>query len=227
MILVIDKSKINAINLSNIFYYLGILSDGCTPSEALSKISPLYRAILFNSPDTHADLYNFILQLRRYSPGTPIFAISDDDNKYEEYFRRVFSSKSLGSRLAFEIIDYCEAYGIPAPGHYTISGFDASFGLSASRYYDDILPFTKTENMILKALIRAYPTPLTPGEILSYSYRNAKRPEPSNIRTHLSIMNKKFHSLTGRNLVTTAFGKGYTLLTPADLWRDEEKLLKN
>lgn len=227
MILVIDKSKINAINLSNIFYYLGILSEGCTPSEALSEISPLYRAIIFNSPSAHADLYNYILQLRKYAPGIPIFAICENGEKYEEYFQKIYSERTLGTSLAFEIINYCEEHGIPSPAHYTISGFDASFGLSASRYYDDILPFTKTENMILRALIRAYPTPLTPNEILSYSYRNTKKPEPSNIRTHLSIMNKKFHSMTGRNLVTASFGKGYTLLTPENQKTSENMALEN
>lgn len=216
MILIIDKSKADAENLSNIFYYLGILSEGVTPGEALTRISPLYRAIIFNSPDTEADLYDYLLHLRRYAPGTPIFAISENQEKYEEYFAKIYSPKILGSSLAFEIISYCEAHGLPLPASYTLSGFDASFGLASSSYYGNTLPFTKTENMILKALIRAHPSPLTPAEILSYSYRSAKKPEPANIRTHLSIMNKKFHSMTGRNLVSTAFGKGYSLVMPTD-----------
>lgn len=214
MILVIDKSKSDAVNLSNLFYYMGILSEGLTPNEALSAVSPLYRAIIFNSPDRHADLFDYILHLRKYAVGIPVFAICEDKAKYEEYFARIYSRKELGSSIAYEIASYCEENGFPVPGHYTTSGFDASFNSRSSYYYNDTLPFTKTENMILKALIRAYPMPLSPNDILKYSYRSAKRPEPSNIRTHLSIMNKKFLALTGRNLVFTSFGKGYALLTP-------------
>ncbi len=226
MILVIDKSKSDAINISNLFYYLGILSNGATPKEALSVASPLYRAIVFNLPERHADIKDYISRLSRYAPGIPIFALSDlEKEDYKSLFSEVYPRGTLGSRLLEKIISYCDRFDLLMPGHYTVSGFDASFSSRTSSYFDDPLPFTKTENMILKALIRAYPEPLSPNKILYYSYRSEKKPEPSNIRTHLSIMNKKFFALTGRNLVFTSFGKGYSLLTPEEAERKAEAMV--
>ena len=39
-------------------------------------------------------------------------------------------------------------------------------------------------------------------------------PEESGIRTHISIMNKKFREITGRNLTVLTPGEGYRVLTP-------------
>ena len=68
--------------------------------------------------------------------------------------------------------------------------------------------------MIVKYLIRTYPRPTSAEEILRYAYRESRTPEISNIRTHISIINKKFRKLTERNLIEMSFGKGYRVLTP-------------
>ena len=51
-------------------------------------------------------------------------------------------------------------------------------------------------------------------DILRYAYRESKYPEVSNIRTHISIINKKFRNLSNRNLIEMTFGTGYRILTP-------------
>ena len=75
MILIINKSKKNARALSDMFYFMGVLSLGVTPKEALSEISPIYKAVIIENPDMLADKEDFVSRLRSYA-NIPIFAIT-------------------------------------------------------------------------------------------------------------------------------------------------------
>ena len=55
MILVIDKERRTARNLSDALSYMGFISVGLTPSEALSEISLRYSAVIVMNPATLAD----------------------------------------------------------------------------------------------------------------------------------------------------------------------------
>jgi DNA-binding response OmpR family regulator len=116
--------------------------------------------------------------------------------------------------IAERLIEYCDAHELPIPGHYTALGIDVSADLEGATYLWQPLPFTKTECMILRFLIRAYPTPVNAERILKYAYRPSRRPDAANIRTHVSIMNKKFRELTGRSLIEAEFGEGYRIVAP-------------
>ena len=214
MILVIDKTKHSAVNLSDMFYYMGILSHATTPTDAFSEISPMYRAIIITSLHTLPDVRDYVRKLRRYSGEIPIFAVGNEELiGYEALFERCYPV-SFAARIANDIIRYHDETGRSVPGRYTLAGIDASAGYSSARYYLDSLPFTKTEIMILRALIRAYPSPISAQRIINYAYRPVKMPAPSNVRTHISSMNKKFNALTGRNLIYPTFREGYGILTP-------------
>ena len=216
MILIIDKQKKIATSLSDAFFNMGILARGCTPNEALSEISEIYRAAIITSPELLADTREFTERMRSYASGVPLFAVvsQEDKEEFSPLFASVFTKGSYASRIADEIIKYADENSLPVPSSYTLAGIDASSDLSSPTYFWTALPFTKTETMILRFLIRSYPTPVSAERILSYSYRPSRMPDIANVRTHVSIMNKKFRAITGRNIIEPVFSSGYRLLTP-------------
>lgn len=215
MILVVDKHRRAARNLSDALSYMGFISTGVTPSEALSEISTIYRAVIITSVEALPDAEDYVSRLKRYAQDVPIFAVFDSvDNKYSHLFAECFKRGGYASRLAEGIIRYCDDKDLSLPGHYALAGLDISVDLRTPTYFFTPLPFTKTELMILRYLFRIYPSTAKSEKILKYAYRPARRPDPSNIRTHISIINKKFKAITGRNLVYQMFGKGYSILTP-------------
>ncbi len=216
MILIIDKQKKIATNLSDAFFNMGILAKGCTPNEALSEISEIYRAAVITSPELLSDVREFTERMRSYASGVPLFAVVAPENKqdYSPLFASVFIKGSYASRIAEGVIKYAEENSLPVPARYTLAGIDASADLQTPTYFWTPLPFTKTETMILRFLIRSYPTPVCAEKILSYSYRPSRVPDIANVRTHVSVMNKKFRAITGRNVIEPVFCSGYRILTP-------------
>jgi DNA-binding response OmpR family regulator len=216
MILVIDKEKRAARNLSDALSYMGFISIGSTPSEALSEISTIYRAVIITSVEALPDAEDYVRRLRSYAKSVPIYAIFDspEGSKYSHLFSASFKRGTYASRLAEGIIMHCDDNDLPPPGFYALAGIDISVDLRTPTYFFTPLPFTKTELMILRYLFRMYPNTVKSEKILKYAYRPSKRPDVANIRTHISIINKKFKEITGRNLVYQVFGKGYSILTP-------------
>ena len=217
MILVIDEIKKAAVNLAGAFSYMGFLSVGVTPSEALNEISPLYRAIVVTSLPRITSPRELVCRLRKIS-SAPIFSITDKPGGEEaELFDDEIRRGAYAVRIAERMIDYCDDHELPAPGHYTAAGIDASADLDGARYFWQPLPFTKTECMILRFLIRAFPAPVSAERILKYAYRPSRRPDAANIRTHISIMNKKFREATGKSLIEAEFGEGYRIIALASV----------
>lgn len=214
MILTVDKTKSKASCLSDSFINMGIPALALTPKDALSRISTLYRAVVVTSPGLIADAVDFLLRLRGYVRSVPVFALCDEKDECAAYFDKVFPEDSYASSVLDGILDYCKRKSLPLPGAYMLAGIDASISLPAPRYFNDAFSLTKTEALLLRTLIRSYPTPMRPEDIIEHVYRPGRRPEPSNTRTHISLMNKKFRDLTGRNLIGAEFGTGYRILTP-------------
>jgi hypothetical protein len=52
------------------------------------------------------------------------------------------------------------------------------------------------------------------SEILKYAFRQSRLPDISNVRTHVSVINKKFRAMRGENLIGFEEGRGYVILTP-------------
>ena len=208
MLLIIDKNKRDRESAAEMFYYMGFLSYPVSPEDAPGELSGLYRALLFNSTEGIADLDDYIASLRALTD-IPFFAIGDCDNPH---FTKVFSDDAYSSTVALGIGRELVALGYEGLGIYQASGFDASADLKSALYLGEEIDLTKTERMILRLLIRAYPEYLSVADVLKYAYRQAKRPEATSVRTHISIMNKKFSRQFERMLVSSEVGKGYALL---------------
>ncbi len=194
-------------------HIMGLLSYAVTPHEALSEISPTYRAAVILLPGILPDAQAFTEKLRSYVKSIPLYAISDNQDKYG-IFNAVFDKKTSAPILAGQIANLQRRAGIEVIGDYRIAGIDAVPSGGSVKYFDRPLPFTKTESMILRYLICTYPLPQTPKNILKHAFRPSRIPEESSIRTHISVMNKKFKSIANRNLIIHYQDKGYILLTP-------------
>ena len=75
MVLIINTSKKQAQSVSDIFYYMGIISCFATPKEAFSEISDLYRAVIVLNPESFPDIEDFVTKIKSYASSVPIFAI--------------------------------------------------------------------------------------------------------------------------------------------------------
>jgi len=221
MILVIDTNPKAARNLSDMLFYMGFLSHAITPKELASEYDARYRAILLTNPTSLYDTEDFVRKIRSISSTIPIFAISSGKCERSELFNRVYERGGYAARLAEDMVCYCDEMGLEIPGHYTAVGLDVSADLSVPTYFSQPMPFTKTEAMILRYLVRSYPTPVKAEEIRKYAYRPTKLPEVSNIRTHVSLINKKFRELTGKSLIRSQEGEGYLIALEA---RERQKV---
>lgn len=214
MILIISKSKKDAQRLSEMFYFMGVVSYAASPSESLSEISTSYSAAIIMNPNTLADKQDYVSRLRSYAD-IPIFSISIDPDATDRLiFDEIIKGAPYASKIIDRITDYCDLRDLKRPGTYKLAGIDASAFLTTPIYFNKALPFTKTELMILRTLISTYPTHAKAETILKYAFRPTKKPELSNIRTHVCVMNKKFREITKRNIITLTVGSGYRILTP-------------
>lgn len=220
MILFIDNSPERAQTAAEIFNFMGIIALGKTPKDALSEISNRYRAVIISRPEAIADIEALIRNLRQLSLGAPIFALTADratKMRYELFclFDDTFYLSAPSTEIYASVIRHIEDRHLPLPGEYKLAGIDASATLDTVYFFNKPVKFTKTETMILRYLLRAYPLPVSAAEILAHAYKPGKAPEVSNVRTHVSIINKKFRNKTGRNLITRANGaQGYLIATP-------------
>ena len=214
MVLIISSSKKRAQLINDIFYYMGVISHAVTPSEAYSEFSGIYRAALVIEPDGLPDVEGFVTKLRSYAFNVPVFAISDAGNYKKEIFDGSFRGSIYSSTLIEEIVRYQSEHLLPLSAHYRLAGIDASCTNERVSVFDKAISFTKTETMILRYLIAYYPTPQSAKRIVKYAYKPTKKPEISSIRTHISVMNKKFRELTGKNLFLAMDKEGYVVATP-------------
>lgn len=214
MILVIDKNKKSAVSVAEMFFYMGVLTKAATLSEAFSEISNTYRAVVLLSPETYPDAEDFIKRLRSYSLTVPIFAIGEKESAPYRDIAMAFPRSSYAAEILSKILQYTVDNGLPMPGDYKLAGLDLSCDSKTCSYFWTPFPVTKTEAMIIKYLIRTYPRPTSAEEILKYAYRESRTPEASNVRTHISVINKKFRELTGRNLIDMSIRMGYNIITP-------------
>lgn len=215
MVLIISTSKRKAQAISDIFYYMGVISYAAAPSEALSEISTLYRAVLVLDPDELPDAEGLVDKLRSYVSSVPIFAISDyDTQRYSDVFDARFPDSIYSSTLVERMALYQKERRLPIIAQYRMAGIDASCDSERVRVFDKSISFTKTETMILRYLIASYPVPQSPKSIIKYAFKPSRKPEITSIRTHVSVMNKKFREVRDKALFVSVPREGYTVSTP-------------
>ena len=216
MLLIISQSKKLAKSVEETFYYMSILAYGATPHEALSEISGIYRAALIINPDGFPDINDYVNRLKSYKRDLPVFALTENQPKpfYSDIFDGVYTKNAMTPHLARKIIDFANSNNRAKIGDYRLAGFDASSHMIGVSYFDRKVSLTKTETMILRYLLIAYPVPQSAAKIIKYAYRSSRAPEEASIRTHISIMNKKLEEATGKRMIVHAPSKGYLILTP-------------
>lgn len=216
MLLIISQSKKLSKSIAETFHYMSILAYGATPSEGLKEISKLYRAAIIIHPEEFPDICDYVLRMKSYMKDLPIFALSSESNlPYgEQLFDAIFKNQSMTASLASKIIEYSKTTSRESIGDYRLAGFDASCDVIGVNYFFKRLNLTKTEAMILRYLIRSYPVPQKSDNILKYAFKASRLPDKSSVRTHISIMNKKFESQTGDKLIVGVSHDGYRISTP-------------
>ncbi len=216
MVLIIDQVKRNAVSISDMFYYMGIISKPATPFEALAEISSLYRVVLVSNPENFPDISDFMSKLTSYYSGIPIVSISNSSTRgaYHRLFDKNYSSETFSSNLATDIMRLQRERNLAQIGTYRLAGIDASCDLGKINVLNGTVGFTKTEAMILRYLIITYPNPQKAKDILNYSFKPGRHPELTSIRTHISLMNKKSREQRGKNIIVYVPGSGYTVSTP-------------
>lgn len=225
MILIIDKNKKAAEMCVEMFHHMGILSYGVSPEAAFSELDLKYRAVIAVSPEGIPDLKNYMKRLRTYTVNIPIFALCRE-NPYgiEQLFDDVYEFDILSSKLVSSAAEYCRTHRLQFAGGYKLAGIDASSDTELVSYYGDEILLTRTEKMILRYLIRAYPTPASATDILKYAYRPGRRPMTSSVRTHISVINRKFREVTGKAPIASFDAGGYVIMTP--VLKEHAKILE-
>ena len=212
MILVINKSRMRAATLAEALHIMGLLAFPATPEKALSEIDLAYSAVILMEPDSLADPRDYLSRIRTYHKTIPIFAISDSGNDYSE-IAECFEKSRPAWQIANDIIEYQEARCLPLIGCYRLSSLRAEAYEESVKYFGEDIPLTKTEAMIIRYLIKSYPTPKTAREIISHANRPSRSPSEASVRTFVSLINSKFKKVSGENIVRHESGKGYTILT--------------
>lgn len=216
MLLIISQSKRNARPIADTFRFMSILAYVATPHEALSEVSPMYRAALILNPSGLPDVIDYVKRLKSYKSDMPVFALTEGEppSFYPDVFEGTFSNEIFTPSLAASIISYANQNHRAKIGDYRLAGFDASSDKVGVSYFYNEIKLTRTEAMILRYLIRSYPIPKASKDIVKYAFKASHAPEPTSIRTHISLMNKKFKSSLGKRMITFAPNQGYIIITP-------------
>lgn len=220
MILILSDNKEIGENFKDFYFRLGLPSLSTDLHSFHSRIDSKFRAIIIllgsnEAPDCDEE---FIRSLRLLFNNTPIFMIKKPPlppkNTLEE-INCVLNIPLAPSLVLEEIHSYQESNRLPKCGVYRLSGLDASLDLKIPTYHGALLPLTAGEKMILRVLIRFYPTPISTSRIIDYAFLKSKIPEKSNIRAHICGINKKFHQVAQRKLIEPADDRrGYIIQTP-------------
>lgn len=215
MVLIISQKLKNAVSLSDIFYFMRVLSYPCTPSKALSEISTMYNAVLITEPNDLPDTADFVTKLRSIAP-IPVFAIANEPKKCRSpyVFDKVFPYSILSGNLGRQMLKYLRDNNYPTFGHYLFMGLDVKCETVIPTYYFNELDITKTERMILSYLALANHEQQSPKQILKYAFPYNRKPSVSCVQTHISKINAKFKKIIYKNIVGCNPGTGYYLYTP-------------
>jgi hypothetical protein len=195
---------------------MSILAYAATHREALSEVSDLYRAALILNPERFPDIMDYVRRIKSYRSDIPIFALTTANPPpyYPEIFDGCFTLPTFTPALATHITQYANENNRAKIGDYYLAGFNASSHNLGVNYFYDKVTLTKTETMILRYLIRKYPLTASSEEIIKYAFRSTRAPETSSVKTHISLMNKKFESQIGKRMIEFIPKQGYIIITP-------------
>ena len=211
MILVISASQKKASDLADMFRYMGLLTLATTPHAALSKVCYVYRAVILMFPNELPDYHDYVNRLRTYSPTSMIFSVSRKDESIDtSIFEGGFNNTTYASNMIKKINEFAVEHHVLRIGMYRRFRLDLSVFHTTHMIRNKPFILTKTECMVLRYLIQITPHAATAEEIIKHIYSPSKAPNPANIRTYVSIINKKGRILNnGKNIISPVKGKGY------------------
>ena len=216
MLLIIHNEKRKARAINDLMYHRGILSDIAAPHEVIGSIHNACRAIVFMEPNNIPDVEDLVEKIRIYNTGVPIFSLKSATSSdfSDSIFDSIIRVDAGSSAMIYEIVSYQKKHNLPITSCYRLAGINASCQTNTVTVFDKPVKLTKTETMILRYLIAAYPGPRDTRNILHYAFKPLGKPEPTSIRTHVSLINKKFKALRNRPIIINIPGEGYVIGTP-------------
>ena len=220
MILFIYRSKTQGNNIADHFNRMGVPSLVTSPENAIHNISNKYLGIVVSIPRDDYKIYDaeFVHSLKIYSLGAPIFAICDPDDleKVEHLYAydEIFTTDMNFSGILKGIQLHQYYNDLPRTGVYRLSGLDVSLNLENPLFYFNEFSLTHNEKMVLRTLIRMFPSSISSKDILNHSLKRANQPDASIIRTIICSVNKKFKEKFNRKVIEISEDKGgYTIIT--------------
>lgn len=213
MLMIISNASEEANRLAETFSRMGLLAVGMTAAETVGEPMASYAAILLAFTSGAADATGACELEALFAKNActpPLFALGDAPN-FPLPLEVAYPRDAYVPSILSDMIDQLTARGRRKLGAYRRGELDASAELATPTLRGEALPLTRTETMIVRALLRAYPTPLTAERILRYAFRQSRLPCPASIRTHVSIINKKCRINAGRNIITSKSEGGYVI----------------
>ena len=209
MLLIVSDLKNQAEDLSDMMNFMGVISVAAGASEAIFEISPIYRALVVITPDLIGENTENALLEKCVAATIPSFSLGMC-RSYKKYSFNLSEGLSA-SEILERIKEKCKLCGFDVPGEYKSAGIDVSQARRDAIFLSNKIELTKTELMIVRALLRLYPNPVKPDEILKFSFRKMRSPDEGSIRTHISKINKKAMKTSGRTLILNLEKLGYVL----------------
>ncbi len=218
MLLIADRNLSNAETLANIFYYMGILAYPVCYENIQREMSQKYHTYLLLDAEPSWGMRELIGNIRDASPRSSVFGACfcskepERANDPPAIFDALFRVRPLAAPLLADMTEYQRLHGKPVIGNYGIDGLNAEHFQSFIRIDGDEIALTKTELMIIRYLCCTYPESADARDILKYAFRQTSIPELANIRTHISIINRKLSSYRNAPLIRSEPRIGYRLL---------------
>lgn len=207
MLIITDFNKERREALAELYHFMGVLTLAVSPNEVKNSIEPGANAILFASIDGIDRGADILREIRTYT-SIPIFAITDT---VISGFDRTFSRLESYPAILEGIREHGNGGRARQVGDYEGCGICVSAFTKESSFLGEPLPLTKSEIMILRYIVAIHPRPASAEGILKYAFRPSRSPELAGVRTHLSVMNKKFREAFGRCLISSDEHDGYRL----------------
>ncbi len=201
MILLYGKDDGIRKTVCNMLHLLGAICIEGDDNQPLPVSPSLLHAQIILSPEY--DIRQTIVKIRDRHPSAPLFTLLD---KHPAAPSRALVDKAFSSEVSiphalFGIIEDCRHLGRTPPCSYEALGIRAHINTDGVYYLGRKISFTKTEAMLLRALLIAHPKPLYASALLSVALSPSRELDVANVRTHVSVMNKKFLFHTGLRLI--------------------------
>ena len=218
MVLFVSKSRRDAVTAADLFKLLNIVAYGANQAEALKEIAPRYHAVVLIDPEKFPDHIDFIKLIHSYQREMPIFALTDrpDLLPHPELFADIESNNVRSAEYAYKMYDCLSRMGKPPIGIYNAGEVRSVCDMDHITYYGIRLDFTKMESAIIRFIMANHPFPQSTAQIIKYVYPRNKKPEEATVRTHISVINRKFKALfPSIDFILHVPHKGYKIKTPS------------